>query len=516
MILLLLLSCGPEPTPAETVPSGQLLRQISLDLRGVLPSVEAMQEVDQYPETVDKWISLYLQSPEMKERWVHLFNEQWHTRIDFSPVIFYEEYYRFAEIPTLEYAVERAIMEEPLRLMTEVLANDLPWTTIVTADWTMANGLLAEVWPIQYSGEGEWQTATWVDGRPAAGILSTNGLWKRYYSTVSNMNRQRAAAISKLLLCEDYTARQIDFSQLDPEEEIDEAIRDNPYCLGCHSSLDPIAAALFGFYSPIPVNIDEHDYYHPEREALAEELLGVSPAWFGQPINGLNELGHYLSADPRFSKCAVESFASLLWKRKITEQDFSALEKFRLAFVSEGYHPHELIKSLVKSKEYQQRSTRILMPDQYASVLKRLTGFEWTWEGYDQMDNDTYGFRTLAGGVDGSFVLEPQQSASFTQVLTIQRLSEAAAWTAVNHDLIQQATPKRIFTEVELETLPIDTVFLAQLNQLHWQLYGKEPTANWSSSIIDLWESIAAEEGSATAWHATLSAMFQDPDLMGY
>ena len=46
-------------------------------------------------------------------------------------------------------------------------------------------------------GATGWQVSRYTDGRPAAGVLSTNGLWWRYYSTVSNLNRSRAAAISR-------------------------------------------------------------------------------------------------------------------------------------------------------------------------------------------------------------------------------------------------------------------------------------------------------------------------------
>jgi hypothetical protein len=517
-MIILLLACQSEildskiqePTPAV------LLKRISLDLRGTLPSVEAMQEVNKYPETMDKWIDLYFQSTELKERWVHLLNERWHTRIDFSPVIFYEEYHQFSGDSTLEYSVERAILEEPLRLMTEVIANDEPWTTIVLADWTMANDILAEIWPLDYSGDGNWSTATWTDQRPAAGVLSSNGLWKRYYSTPSNMNRQRAAAISKLLICEDYTERKIDFTQLNPDENIENALQENPYCLGCHSSLDPIAAALFGFYSPIPVNVDEHDVYHPERELLAESLLGTRPAWFGLPINGLADLGYQIANDPRFTSCAVQTFASLLWKRDIEVEDHNTIANLQQEFIANDQRPQTIIRSLLYSQEYKQRSARIVMPDQYAATLHQLTGFQWNWQGYNQMDNDTYGFRVMAGGVDGSYVLTPQTGASFTQTLVVQRLAEAAAWTVVHHDLILDQNPKRLLTEVTVQTNATDDSFVSQMERLHWQLYASEASTQWIQSIQGLWQDIYTEQESQIAWHGVLSAIFQDPELMVY
>ena len=55
-------------------------------------------------------------------------------------------------------------------------------------------------------------SARYTDGRPAAGVLATNGLWWRYTTTDSNMNRTRAAAISRLLLCEDFMARPVSFA----------------------------------------------------------------------------------------------------------------------------------------------------------------------------------------------------------------------------------------------------------------------------------------------------------------
>ena len=38
-----------------------------------------------------------------------------------------------------EILFRRSIGDEPLRLLSYVAENDLPWTTIVTAEYTMAN-----------------------------------------------------------------------------------------------------------------------------------------------------------------------------------------------------------------------------------------------------------------------------------------------------------------------------------------------------------------------------------------
>ena len=227
-------------------------------------------------------------------------------------------------------------------------------------------------------------------------------------------------------------------------------------------------------------------------------------------------MGAVIARDPRFSRCTVESFAELLWKRSVTNDDFLKIDELRQAFEQQGMHPQELIKSILNTNEYQHRAMHLLSPDQYASALYYLTGFRWTWQGYDQMDNDTYGYRVLSGGVDGSYVLEAPSSPHFTQVLSIQRLAEAAAWTVVNHDIMQDQTPKYLFVDNISSLLPADDAFFDQLTLLHWQLYGKPPSEDWISAIVELWKGIERLEDGGRAWQGILTAMFQDPEMMGY
>ena len=509
----------------------RLLRRISLDLLGVLPPIDNLNAVEENPELLQDYATDWLDDPRLEDRMVQLLNERWHTRIDDSPVIFFEEYYPFADDPTNEYPVERAIMEEPLRLISSVIAEDEPWETIVLADWTMGNELLAQIWPITSPSGAGWSRVQWTDARPAAGVLASTGLWRRYYSTVSNMNRLRAAAISKLLLCEDYTARQITFSELDTtEESIENAIQNNPYCLGCHASLDPIAAALFGFYQLRPENVDEVDYYHPEREAMAESALGVSPAWFGDPLNGLNELGQHIAEDPRFERCTVKTWAELLWRRPVSNADFAQIEALRLDFASHNHSPHRLLLQIIETPSYavgqlddsasdaqieSDNTFRLLMPDQYASLLKELSGFEWTYNGFDQLDNDTYGHRILAGGVDGSYVLEAQRTPTVSQILVIQRLAEAAAGWIVQNELIESRN-RLVFTEVELSADSSDAAFEQQLKRLHWQFFAERASNDWVNDMRGLWNIVASESDTQEAWQAVLSAVLQDPKMMGY
>ena len=135
--------------------------------------------------------------------------EQWLTRVDSFNLSHVD--YRLSEDAAFEFL--RSVGEEPLQLMAYVGTQDLPWTEVVTADYTMANELLLDIWPLEdLAGGTGWRPARYTDGRPAGGVVMSNGLWWRYYTTPNNYNRSRAAALSRLFLCEDFLLRPIKFT----------------------------------------------------------------------------------------------------------------------------------------------------------------------------------------------------------------------------------------------------------------------------------------------------------------
>ncbi len=546
MMLLMFLACAvekePAPAPFQTalradedaplVPlaAPRMARRISLDLRGVLPSVAELDAVEADPLALDGLVDQWLEDPRLEPRMVSLLSERWHTKVD-EFLMFYWEYRELAGDDLQEYAFESSVGEEPLRLLAHVIATDQPWGEVVRADWTMANPLLASIWPIERpEGEG-WLVSRYADGRPAAGVLATNGLWWRYYTTHSNLNRARAAAITRLLICEDYLARPVAFSSdlaLEDSRGITEAIHSNPYCQGCHSSMDPIAAALFGFWPAGEHATQEMDHYHPEREQLSGWLANAEPAWFGKPVSGLEELGATIAEDPRFSRCAAESFAALLWRRDVQVGDVDRVEALRQEFLSGEQKIKPLLKAITETAVYRagslsaeastaqqeaEATERLLGAPLLSSSIEDLTGFVWVEEGFPQLDNDTWGFRILGGGVDGAYVTRPQATPGATWVLVTQRLAEAAVATAVP---AHYAAGDNRFLEIPPGTASTDPAFAAELDRLHWRLYGQRPDADWQAAIRSLYGRVFEVEGEQAAWQAVLTAMLRDPLFVSY
>jgi len=525
-VIALLLACASPPAtdsapvvdegPLVALEAPRLLRRMSLDLRGILPTADELDAVEADPSTLPALRDAYLDDPLLEERLVHLLAERWHTRVD----VFDLEYYDFQLDPELEYAFERAAGEEPLRLMARIVAEDRPWTDIVLADYTMANPLLGEIWPVAYpEGGAGWQPVSWTDGRPAAGVLASNGLWWRYTSSDTNMNRSRAAAITKLLLCEDFLARPITFARESVVANPEEAVHTDPGCLACHAAVDPLASALFGFWWLSLYSAAEEVRYHPERELLGEEYLGVSPAWFGEPIRGLSDLGYAVAGDSRFYTCAVETMVQGLWRRPPTLEEFDALESLRRVFLAEDVRMKALLRAVTDTPQYQAGAlspdaeaadierevvSRLLSPDQLSGVVEALTGYRWTYDGFDQMDNDSLGYRVMVGGVDGSTVGDPQRTPGLTWALVTERLAQAGAASAA-------ATGR-----VDVGLRPGDASFEGTLVSLHWQLYARRADAEWLSDVSALWAAVEASEGPEAAWASVLSVMLRDPDFLSY
>ena len=500
----------------------RLLRRMSLDLLGVLPTQAELDAMEADPAMLDEWIDNALSDPRWTERLVHILGRTWHTQVDEFQLLF-KEYDNLYLDDANEYPFERSAGEEPLRLLAHVASSDRPWSEVLTADYTVANDVLASIWPLDYSGSG-WQVSRYTDGRPAAGVLATNGMWLRYYSLGTNYNRGRAAAVSRLLICEDYLARPVSFAafpSLADEGATQRALQTEPYCLGCHATLDPIAATLFGFQTVDSHNGDETGWYHPEREALGPVILDVEAAWFGQPVTGLSTLVQYMAVDDRFHACAVEQFTEGLWQRKSSFNDWASLLRLREAYDDGDQRIRPLVRAILDTEDYRageatdasHNTARLVMPDQWGSLIEDLTGFRWEWNGFDQLDNDTYGYRVMAGGVDGLQVTRAGTEPTVTGALVIQRLSEAAAGQWVANALGQGSG---VLGDLDTAMEPGDPAWDAARDALFWRILARRPDAEDRAALDALWTAVADDQSPTEAWVVLVSALLRHPESVHY
>lgn len=498
----------------------RFFRRVALDVTGHLPSPEALARVAAEPSTLDSEIGLLLDDPGVTDRMVHLLDERWHLRFEAIPV----DPLDYGLAATDRYHLARSIAEEPLRQAAHVITSDASWDRIVLADTTRANAQLLDIWPLEALGEPDdsgWMPARWTDYRPAVGILASNGLWWRYNTTAFNHNRTRAAAVSRLLLCDDYLERPVEFESpsLTDADGTATALRDNPSCTVCHDTLDPLASAFFGFWAYDLYDPLELSRYHPEREPLGAELTGRAPAYFGSPITGLAELGRHITQDARFPRCAVETFAQGLWRRPLAVDDNPLLTHLTERFEAGDRRVKPLLAELTATGEYvgdlaqdpaPDATPHLVGPQQLAAVLDETVGFSWTYRGEDQLDSDWTGLRVPLGGIDGEEVTGPKRQVDVGLILAWRATAQAAGRHALG-PLESGTLP--LLPGATLATRPADTAFQDAVSHAIFWLTGTEATPDLIAAYATLFDSApSADEG----WAAVVTALLLDPAFLVY
>lgn len=161
------------------------------------------------------------------------------------------------------------------------------------------------------------------------------------------------------------------------------------------------------------------------------------------------------------------------------------------------------------------RTLRILSPDQLASVIEQRTGLRWTRSHADVMWNDSYGLRTLVGGVDGIQVTEAQQDPSLTGVLVTKRLAQAAANHVVQHDLDNPQAPTLLQGEW-LASGPGESTFDQALQELALLLWSQEMGQESAAQYAAFFEQVEQASDRQQAWTSLTAAMIRDPKFWSY
>lgn len=531
-MVILLLACAGDPAEsrrpsedsgAEEVAPAQmdaerLLVRLSLDLRGVRPSPAELDAVKADPTSVDASIEAWLADPAFERRMMELWAVPFRTRLD--------DYPGGADVfgASSEARFQAAIGEEPLRLIARVAADDRPWTDVVTADWTMSDAVLAEVWPVDYPDGAEgWEEVHYTDGRPSAGVLSTNGMWWRYGSTIENYNRGRANAIARVLLCDDFLHRPVSFSRTNISLESDsllEQTQTDPNCTTCHVAVDPLGSYLFGFTYYDTAFVSPTYNFAAERDWANGTT--IAPSYFGEPGDGLRDLGRQVANDPRFVSCAVETTWTGLMARAAVGGDFDTLSDIRDDFILGGLKMKDVVRRVVADPRYRAADGTVadgapykLVPvELLASQVEALTGFRWTFYEYDMLGTDLYGLRLLAGGADGVYVTTPATQPNTTLLLVQSRLAALAAGYAVEHDA-ERADP--LFDVVAPDVEPTDEQLLAQLRSLSLRVLSQRASDADVADAAALWEAAYVDSGSPSeAWALALTLLLRDPALLVY
>lgn len=256
---------------------------------------------------------------------------------------------------SLQYGFARA----PLELIAYVVENDLPYSEILTADYIMANPVVARAYGADTQFENpadpeEFKPSSItsyyrndeskvfirvadgaLEGRrivnpgnlgteyPHAGILNTTVFLRRYPTTATNRNRARSRWTYYHFLATDIeksASRTTDPAAL---ADTDNPTMNNPACTVCHRAMDPVAGAFqnygeeglyrdnFGGLDSLArlYKVPEDGSESPYREGDTWYRDMREPGFNGEMApsaeNSLQWLAGRIVADQRFAEAAV-------------------------------------------------------------------------------------------------------------------------------------------------------------------------------------------------------------------
>ena len=546
------IGCGGEDAGPEVdegveylTPTEHLVRA-SMALRGIRPSLDELEAVREDPAYLPAIVDHYLESPEFGETIREMHGEQFLTAVD--PAFYPAGFPTVGELSGMDMQrVNVSVTESPGRLVEHVVMNDRPYHEIVTGDYVVADRITATIWGIPYDPEGpEWQETRHDDGRPQAGLLSENFFFTRHSSTFSNRNRGRAAVVARSFLCFDFLDREVEIDasiDLADEEAVAHAIRENPTCVSCHQTLDPLAS-YFAEYFPlyVPYQIESYPFELYDNP-FGTYLRVTEPGYFGTRSTDVRDLGVLIASDPRFGLCTARRFYSYLSQVEQQNVPLEVVSDLNDVFNATGMNAREVARAVVLSDEFRVaqattddgardlRGLKKVRPAALARMVEDLTGFRWETDlafdygagrvgRVDLMTDSFFGFEVLAGGTDSMSVTTPSHTMSASSTLVLRGLAAHAAPYAVEADFAETDPARRwLLRRVEAGDTD-ETLVRQQLVDLHLRFYGAvhEPDDPVIDEAWALWSGVLAEPDADArrAWTVTLYAMLQDIRIAYY
>ena len=420
----------------------------------------------------------------------------------------YEEIDNSQQSRIVRESIQESFTKEPLMLIAHVVCNDLPFTEILTADYTVMNPHGARslgVTDVTFDDPDdpeEYQPVRLNYGDqavPHAGVLTSSSFLKRHQSTDSNINRGRAYRAYLFFLGTDVLSFN-GFQPVPDSASFEYPEVENPNCAMCHQALDPIARAFFNWD-----NGDRRGVFFTnngsDNSPIYEDRPNMWPAGFESEVmpdnektNALAWVAARMAADPRFARAAVTTmFEGITGHAPIATPDEddaiatqafldqqSFFEDMTTYFVENNHNLKLLTKQLIINNPYfranaiteftpsEENKTirkiglaRMLTPEMLTRKFYRY--FWFTWMSDPNSFNTIYTVPVLEDSIGGLYgkidnatelerVTEPNGIIASTQ---LQMATEMGLFSTL-HDFVFTADERKLYRFVERDTVPYD------------------------------------------------------------
>lgn len=497
------------------------LRKATLALAGRLPTIEEDMRVQEGSwEALDAILDEVMTDPVFYDRLREIYNDKFLTDRYYGgtqalDLLDYEEddngnpggdfpnTYWFDGLPDgeREQAAEysnNGVARQPLELLVHIVKNNLPYTELLTADYTMVNPFSAQSLGVDadFANPDDYNeyVPARVPGLPHAGALTSAVFLNRFPTTDTNRNRHRSRMLYEFFLATDVQAlgnRPVDATAITGHN----ATLNNPECTVCHEVIDPVAGSF--------KNWDDQGRYRPPEQGWFPDML---PPGFGEaqmPADndqaalqwGVREIVQ----DPRFALSAVYiMFEGLSGQKPLTEPDnpddanylggIEAAKTQRAVFndiaqqfTDANYELKLVVKEIIKSPYYRAYNYeaigldedaaqarrfelenvgmgRLLTPEQLHRKITAVAGFAWSTNPTDGTDyllsEDQY--MTLYGGINSDDIVGRVTEPNGIMANVAKRMANQMSCRATPWDFSKAASERILFPLVEPTMQPED------------------------------------------------------------
>ena len=532
----------------------KLLRRVTLSLAGRLPTdselavvarqgrkafpmlLDALMKEDAFYERLregfnDIFLTVgYDDVPENALSYEHFSTTRgWTEKYDLSKIA--DEKARLQAKYKLSGDYRKAMLGEPMKLIEYIVRNDRPFSEIVTADYIMVTpftsrgyGVYEELKPKFKNPEDPFEyipvKLKKLVGRNRdededsptgfyahAGLLSNFQYLKRYPTTETNRNRQRARVYFLQFLGIDVlelAARVTDAAAVSAKYEI--PTMQATECVVCHKTIDPVAGLFQDYWKFEGV-------YGQRKGGWFKDMFG--PGYEGEDLppaerwRALQWLGERTVKDPRFAVAMVEHVNYILTGRKVLlppkdledplfspklrayQEQRKQIEAIALRFSKNGFNLKSVFKDMIDSDFYRADGLasvaagksparrvelddvgliRMLAPEQVERKVAAIFGQPWG-KLNDQM-------AMLYGGIDSKEVTERATDPSGAMGAIQRILANDVACKQTSLDFSRQPADRKLFPEIEPNVLPgaspeADAKIRKTIAHLHQRVLGR-------------------------------------------
>jgi hypothetical protein len=255
--------------------------------------------------------------------------------------------------PDFDQTMREAMREETRQVVERIFFDTRHLGDVFTANWTIANDLLAKQYGIPGVTGADMRVVTYPDDS-RSGVLGHGSILVATGLSDETSPIRRGLFVRRRLLCQDFPPPPPNGGALppvDPNATTRERFAQHtadPFCKSCHQYIDDVGFGFEGF-DTVGKKRDTDSGHPVDSTGDMNDVEGLGTNTHA-PFTTLTGLGQILAASDAATTCAVRQY----WRfaRGVVEPDSCSLDQAKASLVASGGDPIEMMVAVVLSPDF--------------------------------------------------------------------------------------------------------------------------------------------------------------------